>query len=122
MTLIAGINHVQIAMPRDGEDVARRFYGGVLGLAEIAKPAHLARRGGVWFAAGPQQLHLGVEDGFRPAKKAHPAFEVQGLATLRGRCVAAGYVPVDDEPLPGFQRFYLNDPFGNRLEFLEPDA
>ncbi len=117
---VIDLDHVQIAMPRGGEDTARQFYGVVLGLDEIAKPANLARRGGVWFAAGARQLHLGVEDGFRPALKAHPAFRVADLAALRTRCVQAGYAPVDDEPLPGYQRFYLSDPFGNRLEFLEP--
>lgn len=120
MTFVVDIDHVQIAMPRGEEDAARRFYGGVLGLAEIQKPANLAKRGGVWFVAGARHLHLGVEDGFRPAKKAHPAFRVEDLAALRLRCIAAGYPPVEDEPLPGYRRFYLVDPFGNRLEFLEP--
>ncbi|HWJ75852.1 MAG TPA: VOC family protein [Kaistia sp.] len=115
---IIDIDHVQIAMPRDAEDVARQFYGGVLGLTEIAKPPNLAGRGGVWFIAGPRQLHLGVEDDFRPARKAHPAFRVDDLESLCTRCIAAGLSPVDDEPLPGFRRFYLADPFGNRLEFL----
>ncbi|MBZ9936088.1 VOC family protein [Mesorhizobium sp. BR1-1-16] len=115
---IIDIDHVQIAMPRGAEDVARQFYGGVLGLIEIAKPTNLAGRGGVWFMAGPRQLHIGVEEEFRPARKAHPAFRVDDLEGLRARCIAAGLSPVDDELLPGFRRFYLSDPFGNRLEFL----
>ncbi len=122
MGAIVDLDHVQIAMPRDGEDEARRFYGEALGLPELPKPANLARRGGLWFAIGGRQLHLGVEEGFRPARKAHPAFRVAGLAAFRARIVAAGHAPVDDEPLPGYDRFYLSDPFGNRLEFLEPAA
>ena len=117
---IIDLDHVQIAMPRGAEDVARQFYGGVLELTEIAKPVNLAARGGLWFTAGARQLHLGVEADFRPARKAHPAFRVDDLEGLRARCLAAGLTPVEDEPLPGFRRFYLADPFGNRLEFLEP--
>ncbi|SHE97653.1 Glyoxalase-like domain-containing protein [Kaistia soli DSM 19436] len=118
---ITDIDHVQIAMPRGEEEAARQFYGAILGLAEIAKPAILAQRGGVWFLAGARQLHLGVEDDFRPARKAHPAFRVDNLDELRARCVAAGLAPIDDDALPGYQRFYLSDPFGNRLEFLALD-
>jgi len=116
---ILGLEHVQLAMPRGGEDEARRFYGGVLGLTEIEKPSNLAKRGGVWFALGGQELHLGIEDDFRAAKKAHPAILVRGLNALRAALESNGIVPVDDEPLMGFHRFYLSDPFGNRLELLE---
>lgn len=116
---IVGLDHVQIAMPRGEEALARQFYGEFLGLAEIPKPENLARRGGVWFALGDRQLHLGVEEPFHPARKAHPAFRVEDLDSLRDRIRAAGHQPVDDEPLPGYRRFYLADPFGNRLEFLE---
>jgi catechol 2,3-dioxygenase-like lactoylglutathione lyase family enzyme len=119
---IVGLDHVQLAMPAGKEDEARRFYSDVIGLLEIAKPANLAARGGVWFALGEQQLHLGVEAAFRPAKKAHPAFRVTDLAALRRQLIAAGQSPVDDEPLPDYHRFYLYDPFGNPLEFLEPAA
>lgn len=117
---IIGLDHVQIAMPRGAEALARQFYGDLLGLTEIAKPENLARRGGVWFALGDRQLHLGGEEPFQPARKAHPAFRVAGLESLRDRLLAAGHTPVEDEPLPGYRRFYLADPFGNRLEFLEP--
>lgn len=116
------IHHVQTAMPAGGEDAARRFYGELLGLAEIEKPANLRRRGGVWFAAGPLQLHLGVEAGFRPATKSHVAFAVRGLPALRERLVAAGRPVVGDEPLPGYDRCYTEDPFGNRVELLEVAA
>lgn len=117
---IVDIDHVQLAMPADGEEAARRFYGDLLGLPELAKPANLARRGGVWFQAGARPLHLGVEAEFRPAKKAHPAFRVHDLRSLRQLLSDHGCTPQDDEPLAGYDRFYASDPFGNRLEFLEP--
>lgn len=117
---IVDIDHVQLAMPAGCENEARGFYGDLLGLTELTKPANLARRGGVWFQAGSRQLHLGVEADFQPAKKAHPAFLVQDLVELRQRLIANGQTPQDDEPLAGFDRFYVSDPFGNRLEFLEP--
>jgi catechol 2,3-dioxygenase-like lactoylglutathione lyase family enzyme len=117
---ITDIDHVQLAMPLGEEDKARAFYGGVLGLAEQAKPENLAKRGGVWFGEGGLKIHLGVEIDFRPARKAHPAFNVEGLRELRAQCEAAGYKTIDDEPLQGYDRFYVHDPFGNRIEFLEP--
>lgn len=107
-------------MPFGQEDAARGFYGQVLGLAEEAKPSHLAQRGGVWFVRGRLKVHLGVEAAFKPAQKAHPAFLVNGIEQLRRRCVEAGFRVVDDEPLPGYERFYVYDPFGNRIECLEP--
>jgi catechol 2,3-dioxygenase-like lactoylglutathione lyase family enzyme len=116
---IVAIDHVQVAMPKGGEERAREFYARVLGLTEIEKPARLAARGGLWFSLGSAQLHLGVETGFRPARKAHPALLVEDLPGLAARCRAAGHEPVTDEPLEGYQRFYVSDPFGNRLEFLE---
>ena len=118
---ILDIDHVQLAMPTGGENAARGFYGELLGLPEVAKPANLASRGGAWFQTGSRQLHLGVESDFRPAKKAHPAFLVSDLDGLRQRLIANGQAPQDDEPLAGYRRFYLSDPFGNRLEFLEPE-
>ncbi len=115
------IHHVQVAIPAGGEERARAFYGELLGFREVPKPANLqARGGGVWFAAGALQLHLGVDKAFRPAEKAHVAYQVSGLRALRNRLTATGYEPVDDEPLAGYDRFYVNDPFGNRLELLEP--
>jgi catechol 2,3-dioxygenase-like lactoylglutathione lyase family enzyme len=117
---VRGIDHVQLAMPAGREDEARAFYEGLLGLAEQPKPPNLAARGGCWFGAEGVQLHLGVEDGFRPARKAHPALLVDDLPALVLRLKDAGVAVVDDEPLPGFDRVYAADPFGNRLELLEP--
>lgn len=92
----------------------------MLGFEELVKPAHLAARGGAWFAAGAVQIHLGVEDDFRPARKAHPALLVSDLAALLERCAAAGHESVRDQPLPGYDRAYVSDPFGNRIELLTP--
>jgi len=117
---ILELDHVQLAMPAGQEHLARAFYSDVLGLTEEPKPANLAARGGVWFRGGAARLHLGVEREFRAAGKAHPALIVHGLAELAVRCRDAGFEPVVDEPLPGFDRFYVFDPFGNRLELLEP--
>jgi catechol 2,3-dioxygenase-like lactoylglutathione lyase family enzyme len=114
------IDHVQLAMPAGGEDEARRFYGELLGLPEQPKPPHLAVRGGCWFGTGPLQLHLGVEPDFRPAKKAHPALLVRDLPALVDALRRAGVELVDDEPLEGYDRIYAYDPFGNRIELLEP--
>jgi catechol 2,3-dioxygenase-like lactoylglutathione lyase family enzyme len=122
MADVIALDHLQLAMPRDREAEARAFYGGILGLAELTKPPNLAVRGGVWFALGSQQLHLGVEQDFRPAKKAHPAFLARDIAELRTRLEREGFAPYEDEPLAGYQRFYVADPFGNRLEFLKPVA
>jgi catechol 2,3-dioxygenase-like lactoylglutathione lyase family enzyme len=119
VTEILGLDHVQLAMPAGQEAAARAFYSGVLGLVEETKPANLAARGGVWFRGGALQLHLGVDSDFRAARKAHPAILVRGLDELAEKCEAAGFPPVTDEPLAGFNRFYLFDPFGNRLELLE---
>jgi catechol 2,3-dioxygenase-like lactoylglutathione lyase family enzyme len=105
------IDHVQVAAPPGCEAEARAFYGSMLGFTEIEKPEPLRARGGVWF----EHLHVGVEDGFRPARKAHPAFVVENLDELAARI---GDVIWDDD-VPGVRRFYANDPFGNRLEFLQ---
>jgi catechol 2,3-dioxygenase-like lactoylglutathione lyase family enzyme len=117
--VIGGLDHVQLACPPGGEDEARAYYGGLLGLREIEKPEALRARGGVWFECGAQQLHLGVEEDFRPARKAHPALRVESVAELRALAERLGDVRWDDD-LPGFQRFYVDDPFGNRLEVLTP--
>jgi len=117
---VHGIDHVQLAMPKGREDEARRFYAGVLGLPEQPKPPNLAARGGCWFGTEGIVLHLGVEDGFRPARKAHPALLVEDLTALVRRLDEAGVEVVRDEPLPGYDRVYVADPFGNRIELLEP--
>ncbi len=119
---ILALDHVQLAIPAGEEEQARAFYSGLLGLTEMPKPANLAKRGGVWFEAGSLKLHLGVEAEFRPARKAHPALAVRNLPALLTAAAAAGYPPVTDEPLPGYARAYLADPFGNRIEVLEPVA
>jgi len=119
MTLLR-INHVQLAIPPNREGDARRFYTDLLGLREIPKPAPLRAGGGVWFQIGDLQLHLGVEDDFRPARKAHVAFEVADLAAISTRCVAAGHIPRPNTVVGGLRRCFLDDPFGNRLELMEP--
>lgn len=113
------LHHVQLGLPTGREDDARAFYAGLLGLREVDKPPVLKERGGVWFELDGAQLHLGVEPGFRPATKAHPALEVAEWEELRNRLRGAGR-PVEDEALlPGRRRFYTSDPFGNRLEFVD---
>ncbi|HEY7325500.1 MAG TPA: VOC family protein [Streptosporangiaceae bacterium] len=116
------IHHVQLACPAGSEDASRAFYAGVLGLAEIDKPAALARRGGCWFRGHGIELHLGVEAGFEPARKAHPGLLVSDLDGWAARLAAAGYPVSFDDDFPGMRRFYSADPHGNRLEFLEPLA
>jgi len=114
------IDHIQLAMPAGREDEARRFYGDLLGIPEKEKPPALAARGGAWFERGDLRVHLGVDRQFVPARKAHPAFIVSGLTDLIARLKAAGVAVRDDEPLDGYLRVYVDDPFGNRLELLEP--
>ena len=116
---VYALDHVQLAMPRGLEDQARSFYRDVLGLTEVTKPPALAARGGVWFTGGSLNLHLGVEDDFRPARKAHPALLVEGLGELMAVCEAAGYELMHDSGLHGYDHFYVTDPFGNRLELME---
>ncbi len=119
--MLTGIDHVQVAAPAGCEPEARRFYGELLGLTELEKPAPLAARGGVWFACGPQQVHVGVEREFTPARKAHPAFHVRGYDALTARLREAQLEVVDDDSLPGVRRAYVHDPFGNRLELVALD-
>lgn len=124
---ISGLDHVQIAMPAGGEDAARAFYGGLLGLTEVPKPAALAGRGGCWFAGSgvatgtlaPAAIHLGVEADFRPARKAHVALLVDDLAGLRATLETADIEIVDDDAQIGVRRFHAFDPFGNRLELVD---
>lgn len=114
------IHHVQVTMPVGGEDDARSFYGSVLGFPELRKPESLAARGGCWFAVGDLQVHLSVVPDFTPARKAHVAYQVQDLEAIRQRLTNAGLPIIEDDLLPGFTRFYSEDPFGNRIEFLSP--
>jgi catechol 2,3-dioxygenase-like lactoylglutathione lyase family enzyme len=116
---IVAIEHVQLAMPAGREAEARAFYAGLLGIPETPKPPELARRGGAWFEDGAVKLHLGVEADFRPARKAHPALLVRDLAALVQRLREAG-VEIIEDPLEGHHRVYVADPFGNRLELMEP--
>jgi catechol 2,3-dioxygenase-like lactoylglutathione lyase family enzyme len=116
---ILAIDHVQLAMPPGGEDLARSFYIDVLGLTEVPKPPNLASRGGVWFTANGVNIHLGVEDPFSPARKAHPAILVSDLEALIKMFKEAGVVITEDQPLEGYHRIYASDPFGNRMEFMQ---
>ena len=118
--MITGFDHVQLAMPRGREDEARSFYAGLLGMTELPKPPALAVRGGCWFTSGAAVLHLGVEEPFAPAGKAHPALLVDDLDGLEGALSAAGHACVRaDGEIPGVRRFHTRDPFGNRVEFQQ---
>jgi len=117
--VITRIDHVQLTAPKGCGDAAREFYGSIFGLREIEKPTSLRARGGCWFQCDNQQLHIGVEVDFRPAKKAHPAFAASNLAKLRESLIAHAVRTTDDSSLPGTRRFFAEDPWGNRLEFLE---
>lgn len=115
---VRGLDHVQLAIPAGGEDRARAFWVGLLGMKEVPKPPQLSPSG-CWFAAGALSLHLGVDQDFRPATKAHPALLVDDLAGLRARLEAEGYTTRDDTPIEGYERFFADDPFGNRIEFMQ---
>ena len=123
MISFVGVDHVQLAAPPGGEAEARAFYGGLLGLEEITKPPALAARGGCWFQCGAQQIHIGIEAEFRAAKKAHPGLRLADRAAFDGllaRLAAHGVaIKRDDEAIPGVTgRFFIADPWGNRLELL----
>lgn len=117
--IISGIDHVQVAVPANAEDRCRAFYVELLGLPELPKPPILAARGGIWVQAGAQQLHLGVEAEFRPARKAHPGFVAEAIDALAQRVGGAGYDVAWDDTDPSVRRFFTHDPFGNRLEFVD---
>jgi len=119
MMRLIGIDHIQLAMPAGGEAAARAFYRDALGLAETAKPAGLAARGGCWFGEGALKVHLGVDPDFRPARKAHPAFIVADLMRLAARLEAGQYRIAEDKPFDGRRRVFVDDPFGNRIELIE---
>ena len=112
-------DHVLLAMPKGGEDRARDFYHGILGLEMIEKPAELAKRGGIWFKFNDYELHLGVEEAFIPAKKAHPAFRAEELEIVKAHLSESGISYIEDGELPDANRIFLEDPFGNRLEIVE---
>ncbi|MGC0376797.1 VOC family protein [Streptomyces sp. SAI-229] len=120
--MLTAVDHVQLAAPPGSEEGLRAYYVDVLGMTEVPKPPALAARGGCWFEAGDVRLHLGVEDGFRPARKAHPGLLVTGIEAYAARLAAHGAPVTWDPGLPGHRRFYSEDPVGNRLEFLEPSA
>ena len=116
---VIALDHIQLAMPKGEERLAEEFYCDLLGFQRVNKPNHLEQRGGCWFTANGVNLHLGVDPQFVPARKAHPGFVVNSLATLKDRLEAAGIEIVWDTQISGFERFYASDPFGNRLEFME---
>jgi catechol 2,3-dioxygenase-like lactoylglutathione lyase family enzyme len=118
--MITAVDHVQLSAPPGSEDRLRAYYADVLGMTEIPKPPVLAARGGCWFQVGAVQLHVGVEEDFRPAKKAHPGLRVADIGAYAARLEARGAQVTWDDALPGHRRFYSEDPVGNRLEFLEP--
>ena len=115
------LHHVQLALPPGGEDACRAFYVDALGMTEIPKPPVLAGRGGLWLRAGRLEIHLGVEEGFRPQLKAHPGILVDDLDALADRLGGAGIRLQWDDDFPGMRRFYCADNNGNRLEFLSPE-
>ena len=117
MTVLS-LDHVQLAYPPDGDDLARRFYGELMGFVEVDKPEAMRARGGMWFQAGPVGIHLGVEPGMRPSAKAHPALVVDDLDALVERLTAAGCEWRDSDELPGVRRGHTRDPFGNRIELI----
>jgi catechol 2,3-dioxygenase-like lactoylglutathione lyase family enzyme len=116
---VIGIHHVQLAMPAGGEAAARRFYSDLLGIPEVPKPPELAKRGGAWFETDTLRIHLGVEQDFRPARKAHPGLLVRDVKALSLRLTDAGFEVATGEPLEGYDHLYVSDPFGNRLELLQ---
>ncbi|HEY0493076.1 MAG TPA: VOC family protein [Candidatus Dormibacteraeota bacterium] len=116
---ITGVHHAQVAIPAGSEAAARRFYGDLLGMPEIDKPASLGDRGGAWFSCGDQQIHCGVENDIAPTRR-HPALLTDDLEELRKRLLGSGVQVIEDRQIPGFRRFYAQDPFGNRIEFMEP--
>lgn len=121
------LHHVQLSIPSGGEDASRAFWSGVLGMRELPKPPVLAARGGCWFGSGEAgssavEVHVGVEEPFVPADKAHPALQVAGIRDLAARLEESGVEVQWDETVPGLDRFHAHDPFGNRLEFVEPQA
>lgn len=119
MSRVVGLHHVQVACPPQAEDALRAFYGQLLGMPELTKPARLAARGGVWFRAGDQELHCGGEEGFAPARKAHPCFDVRDIEEVARAVTGAGGEVRWDTNIPGLRRFHTDDPVGNRVEIQQ---
>lgn len=117
-SFLTGIDHIQIAAPPGSEDIARSFYGELLGMTEIVKPKNLKVNGGCWFQCGSQEVHIGIQPDFTPAKKAHPGFMVNAPELLRSALQTADYIISEELPIEGRSRFFTHDPFGNRIEFL----
>ena len=117
--IFKAIDHIQLAAPKGSEETARKFFKNILGFDEVEKPEELKKRGGVWFEFGNYQIHIGIEEPFYPAKKAHPAFEIENIEELKKHLVSNGIDVIEDDKLPGAKRFYISDPFGNRMELLE---
>lgn len=122
MSRFLGIDHVQIPIPEGGEAQTRQFYGEVLGMQELPKPQEMAGRGGLWMDCGPFQLHFGIEPDFRPSKKGHPALIVADLEFYLARLQQAGCTIDNNIQIPGCKRAFASDPFGNRIEFVQPLA
>ena len=119
---ILSLDHVQVAIPVGAENRARDFYGGILGFTEIDKPVSMAGRNSIWFAAGPVNLHLGIEPDFHAAKRAHPAFVVNDLDEILSACERAGLIAKPDTSFDGYRRVHVFDPFGNRLELMQRES
>jgi catechol 2,3-dioxygenase-like lactoylglutathione lyase family enzyme len=119
---VLGLDHVQLAMPKGQEGQAREFYGTLLGLRELPKPAELAAKGGVWFECGELQLHLGVEEPFLPARKAHPGIRLAGYEAFVSKLAQAGVTVKPDSSVPGMRRAFVDDPFGNRVELVDGES
>ncbi|NUR59821.1 MAG: glyoxalase [Catenulispora sp.] len=117
--MLAGLHHVQVAVPKGAEDISRAYYAGVLGMTELPKPPVLAARGGCWFAAGNLEIHTGVEEPFVPARKAHPGIMVTDIDVVVAALTAAGHTFTWDDTIPGRRRMHTFDPHGNRLEFIQ---
>ena len=113
------IDHIQLAAPKGSEDTARKFFKDILGFDEVEKPEALKKRGGVWFEFGNHQIHIGIEEPFYPAKKAHPAFIVENIEALQQHLVTNGIDVSEDDNIPSVKRLFISDPFGNRMEILE---
>jgi len=119
VSFVKGIDHIQVAAPKGSDEEARMFYGDLLGMNELEKPESLKGRGGCWFQCGFQEVHVGIEETFHPSKKAHPGFITEDLKGLQKTLLAAGYTVKEDVPIAGRNRIFTEDPFGNRIEFLE---